>query len=78
MKSENQYLSAHSKPARWNAEEDEYLRNLVVTTSHAEIAALLGRTRASVRNRCYRLGLVDKSADWSSADLDALKRRMKA
>jgi hypothetical protein len=45
---------------RWTAEEDAYLADTYLDVEHALIAAHLGRSYASVRNRCWRLGLRTK------------------
>lgn len=61
------------KAGKWAAAEDDALRSMWQTHSHTEIAATLGRPRSGVRNRCYRLGLVDTSGEWSEGELAKLK-----
>lgn len=58
---------------RWEPEEDEALHAMWRTHSHTEIARHLGRPRSGVRNRCYRLGLVDTSGEWSEEEIQKLK-----
>lgn len=57
----------------WTFAEDEALRAMWRTHSHTEIASILNRTPKAVRNRCYRLKLVDKSNDWSDEEVSKLK-----
>ena len=43
---------------RWNKDLDEELRKLIlIGKKHEDIAQVIGATKSSVRNRCYRLGL---------------------
>jgi hypothetical protein len=53
---------------RWTADEDNRLRELFLTHTHEEIGTLLGKTRASVRNRAWRLCLRKKEADVSDEE----------
>ena len=39
---------------------------------HAEIAVITGRSKASVRNRCWRLGVRTGAEKWTLADLEIL------
>lgn len=57
----------------WTAEEDQRLRELYLTHEHAEIGVMLGRSRAAVRNRCWRLGLEKGDKPWTEADIATLK-----
>lgn len=41
--------------------------------THEQIGAALGKSRSAVRNRCHRIGLVDKSSDWSPSEIELLK-----
>lgn len=43
---------------KWNKESDEELKKLILLgKKHEDIANIIGATKSSVRNRCYRLGL---------------------
>lgn len=57
---------------RWTDAEDDYLRERWMEFSHLEMAGHLGKSRPAVRNRCYRLGLVNKDREWSEEEISAL------
>lgn len=64
----------------FSPEEDAEIRRLRNTKSPAEIAAAIGRTAASVRNRIWYLGMGpalgapwNDKVPWSSEDLDLLR-----
>lgn len=57
---------------RWNAPDDAYLMANYLTREHSDIGTSLGRTERAVRNRCWRLGLVDHGNRWSDDDIAAL------
>jgi hypothetical protein len=46
--------------SQWSEDEDRVLREAYSAAPIADIAATLGRTSASVRNRIYRLGITNK------------------
>lgn len=58
---------------KWSELDDCFLRNNFQLMPHKEMALILKRSRPSVRNRCWRLGLVDRSKDWSDAEIEKLK-----
>lgn len=58
----------------WTSEEDLFLHQNWKSMSHLEMGASLGRAVAGVRNRCYRLGLVDTSDNWTKVEIDALRK----
>ena len=69
--------SAKLNPNRskgWTPELDEYLRSTFQSMSHSEISANIGKTSASVRNRCWRLGLTDKETKWTDGDVSILRQ----
>ena len=53
--------------------EDGVLRRMWTTHSHGQIARELGRTEKSVRNRCWRLGLIDASKGWTPEEIATLR-----
>lgn len=54
----------------WTTAEDNYLRNHFPNTDLKIIVDNLpGRTRHSIKNRSYRLGLLQELVNWSEADL---------
>lgn len=59
-----------STPSRWTPQEDAFLRQHP-DWSHQAISAVLGRSVKGVRNRCWRLGLVEDRF-WSDADVRLL------
>jgi hypothetical protein len=56
----------------WTADQDQYLMDHYRTDPHADIAAVLGRSRSSVRNRCWRLGLQKKVPKHDAATVDRI------
>lgn len=63
-----------SPNARWSIDEDEALRNCIdAGLNHSEISAMSGRTAGSVKNRAWRLGLLDKSRFWTPHEIARLK-----
>lgn len=50
-----------------------YLRANAATLTHSEMAAHLSKSEGSVRNKCWRLGLVDTSDNWTQEQIDTLK-----
>lgn len=62
---------------RYSKEEDEFLKLNYKEMTHIEISLLINRTSASVRNRCYRLGLVDVSDNWTDKQIEILKDEYK-
>ncbi len=58
---------------RWSKEEIDYLSENVGKKTHEEIGESLGRTKKAVRNKCWRLGLVDTSNLWTDHEIELLK-----
>lgn len=54
---------------RWTREHDDHLRRWVGVKTHREIGDDLGRSMRSVRNRAWRLGLVDNTIRFSKAEI---------
>lgn len=54
-------------------EHVSYLKNNFKVMAHAEMAKHLGKSEASVRNKCWRLGLVDTSDNWTMDQIYLLK-----
>lgn len=65
-------LPAHAK-GPWSEAETAWLREVYGQRSVKEIAAALGRTPASVRNRAYWLEITVRDDGWSDAELQALR-----
>lgn len=58
----------------WSGDEDMALRNCISAgLSHSEISELSGRSKGSVKNRAWRLGILD-SREWTDDQVEALKR----
>ena len=67
-------LSQMTKQGRWSSDEDAILRSCIEAgVSHSEIAIICGRSRGSVKNRGWRLGLLDKSRFWTPHEIARLK-----
>ena len=64
------------KSGPYTEAEDEFLRARWTDLSHAEMAAELDRTVKSVRNRCWRLRLVEPN-EWSELEIEALRAAYK-
>lgn len=62
---------------QYSIEEDEFLKSNYKEMTHLEISLLINRTKASVRNRCYRLGYVDTSDNWTDEQMEILKNEYK-
>lgn len=60
---------------QWTPEEIAFLRENYQTMEYAEIAKILGKTAAAVRNKCYKLGLRKQALPWTEEE-DALLRQM--
>lgn len=58
---------------KWTAKEDASLPEMVKTMTHEQIGLVLGRTCKAVRNRCWKLRIVDTSDKWTQAEIDRLK-----
>ena len=58
---------------KWTEEEIVILEQNHKSKTHAEIGAILGRTAHSVRNKCWRLGLVE-DCSWSDEELARLRQ----
>lgn len=61
----------------WSVADEEKLVALVINHSHDEIAKYLGKTKGSIRNKCWRLGLVDTSDHWNDDQIDQLRQHYK-
>jgi hypothetical protein len=59
-------------PNAWTEEQDEYLRQHYMTQDYAEIARVLGKSAAAVRNRRYRK-LPRQVAAWTEAEVAILQ-----
>jgi len=57
----------------WTEQEMQYLNDNVGKMMHEEIGKVLGRTERAVRTKCWRLGLVDKSSEWTDDEMKLLK-----
>lgn len=57
----------------WTPNEDAFLREYFAEHTHAEMAAMLGRTVNAVRHRCSLLRLRRAAEWWSEEDLDKLR-----
>lgn len=58
---------------RWSEEELEYLKQNISKEPQKVIAINIGRTTVAVRNKCYELGLVDRSNLWTEQEVILLK-----
>ncbi len=69
-------MSSETKttPRVWTPEEDEILKRHYLEKTRVEIAALLGRTKASVRKRCSVLGLNHKHPAVTDDELDLIRQ----
>ncbi len=61
-------------PRAWTPEEDEILKRHYLEKTRVEIAALLGRTKASVRKRCSVLGLNHKHPAVTNDELNLIRQ----
>lgn len=52
----------------WTSAEDDYLRWNYLTSSHAAIGKIVGKTERAVRVRCWRLRLRKAPLGWTSAE----------
>ncbi len=66
--------NAKSAPRAWMPEEDEILKRHYLENTRAEIAEMLGRTKASVRKRCSVLGLNQKHPAVTPEELDLIRQ----
>lgn len=57
---------------RFSAEEDIFIKANLGSMTHKSIGENIGRTEQSVRNYCYRRGLVDNSDHWNQQEVDFL------
>lgn len=71
----------HGNP--WTDEEQQFLRDNIMTMSYSEMGKHLGRTSKGVRSQCRFMGLKKMAAPvwygqdlWSSADDDLLRQRI--
>ena len=71
-------LNPNKRPQNWTEAEDAYLAETWKTKGHKAIGEAIGRTEKAVRNRCYRLGLVDGDAKWAPEDIAKLVERYKS
>lgn len=69
-------LSPNAK-RRWSEEEDSFLSKNRSELSHSEIANKLNRSERAVRNRCWRLGIVDKLG-WTEEEVAELVKSYSA
>ena len=58
---------------RWTKEEDQILLDLYYTHTQQQIADLIGRSKAAVRDRRIHLGLAGKSHRFSDQELTIIK-----
>lgn len=58
----------------WTKQEKELIRLNYERLSHADLAAMLGRTENAVRNLCYRMGWEKAAPDWTEEELKQLRR----
>jgi len=65
--------TTNKKSTKWSKEEVEYLRENVKKMTHEDIGKVLGRSKKGVRNKCWRLGLVDTSNQWTNDEIELLK-----
>ena len=71
-------MSDRNSYKKWTAEEDELLRNLVLTNVSAfEIAAQLGRSVSTVKARAYYLGMTLRRSGAIPLTLRELKAKGK-
>ena len=59
---------------RWTEQEKELVRLNYKRLSHADLAAVLGRTENAVRNLCYRMGWRKATLGWTEKELEQLRR----
>lgn len=63
-----------SPNARWSGAEDAALRNCIdAGLDRSEIAALSGRSAGSIKNRAWRLGILE-CREWTDEQIDVLQR----
>lgn len=60
-------------PRAWTPQDDETLKRYYMNKTREEIAVILGRTKASVRSRCLKLGLNHKHPPVTQDELDLIR-----
>lgn len=60
------------KMNRWTLEEDAIIAEKYDSMSYAELAKLIGRTEAAVRNRCYEKKFRKQVAPWTTDEVHQL------
>lgn len=58
----------------WTIEEDNFLQEHYLEMGYAEIAQTLGRSSASIRNRCYERKLRKASPNWTVEEDELLRQ----
>ncbi len=58
----------------YTSSEDEFIRGNYLSMTHASIGAVIGRSRSSVRNRCYTLRLRKMPPNVTDAERDEIRR----
>jgi predicted transcriptional regulator len=58
---------------RWTDKEINYLKDNALKMMQKEIAEHLNKTEGAVRNKCWRLGLVNKENFWTEEEIKSLE-----
>jgi len=58
---------------KWTPEETEFLACNATKMSHKKIAEKLNKTEKAVRNKCWRLGLVNRENYWNEEEVAILR-----
>lgn len=56
----------------WTNDQMQYLRDNVGKMTHLQISSIVGHSEASVRDKCYRTGLVNRSNYWTEEEIKKL------
>jgi hypothetical protein len=62
----------------WAEIEIQFLKDNFLHKTHEEIGLILNRTRNAVRDRCSKLGLVNKTDDWTETQIKELQELYKS
>lgn len=65
--------TAEAKSTHWTKEEIMCLKENVGKMTHGDIGKMLGRTKKAVRNKCWKLGLVNRENLWTVDEIEILK-----